>query len=249
MKFTLSGTLAILVFMAPLGAWGAYNDVTLTTDTVLSVGGVTINVSGSSAAVESIVVDTSSFNVTLLPSSTITVTTANREELNVNTESYTTSSSCDTLTLAGSGSTVIVTVTPDAADTCSTAGGGGSSSSSNKVDSSISALMAKVSELRALLAQLLLAKGNTTASVAVSGAFTSDLTAGSSSPEVKTLQVYLNAKGFTVSMTGAGSAGNETMLFGAATKAALAKFQAAKGITPSVGFFGPKTRAYVNANP
>ena len=40
---------------------------------------------------------------------------------------------------------------------------------------------------------------------------------------------------------------NETLFFGALTRAAVAKYQQAKDITPPVGYFGPKTRAAVNA--
>jgi len=39
-----------------------------------------------------------------------------------------------------------------------------------------------------------------------------------------------------------------TTYFGALTRAALAEFQAAVGITPAVGNFGSKTRAYISAN-
>jgi len=64
---------------------------------------------------------------------------------------------------------------------------------------------------------------------------------------VKALQEFLNAHGYTVATTGPGSLGNETTRFGAATKAALIKYQKAKGITPAVGYFGAKTRAAVEA--
>ena len=40
---------AALLLLAPVFAFAAADDVTLTTDTVLSVNGVTLNVSGSSA--------------------------------------------------------------------------------------------------------------------------------------------------------------------------------------------------------
>ena len=78
--------------------------------------------------------------------------------------------------------------------------------------------------------------------------FKADLTIGVSlGSEVKALQQFLNAHNFTVSATGAGSAGNETTVFGSATKAALIKYQKAHNITPAVGYFGSKTRAAVNA--
>ena len=42
---------------------------------------------------------------------------------------------------------------------------------------------------------------------------------------MKALQQFLNAQGFTIAKTGPGSLGQETSLFGPATKAALIKFQ------------------------
>ncbi len=60
--------------------------------------------------------------------------------------------------------------------------------------------------------------------------------------DVRALQQYLNANGFTITVSGAGSAGQETTYFGQGTKAALAKYQAANGISPAAGYFGPLTR-------
>jgi peptidoglycan hydrolase-like protein with peptidoglycan-binding domain len=77
------------------------------------------------------------------------------------------------------------------------------------------------------------------------GSFTRDLTLGSSGSDVTALQKFLNSHGFMVAASGPGSAGMETTLFGGMTKAALAKFQAAHGIMPASGYFGPKTRAAV----
>jgi hypothetical protein len=57
----------------------------------------------------------------------------------------------------------------------------------------------------------------------------------------------LNAEGYTVAMTGAGSAGNETDYFGELTRQALAASQAANNISPAVGYFGPLTRSALNA--
>lgn len=76
--------------------------------------------------------------------------------------------------------------------------------------------------------------------------FTRDLTTGVTGNDVMCLQQYLNMKGFTVSATGAGSPGQESTYFGSKTAAATAKWQAANGITPSVGYFGSKSRAAYN---
>ncbi len=75
--------------------------------------------------------------------------------------------------------------------------------------------------------------------------FTRDLTIGSTGADVRTLQIYLNANGFILSATGPGSAGNETAYFGALTKNAVIRLQAANGIFPIAGYFGPLTRNYV----
>jgi len=75
--------------------------------------------------------------------------------------------------------------------------------------------------------------------------FTRNLDVGMTGSDVKDLQRFLNSRGFTVAQVGPGSLGNETDMFGNATKAALAKFQAANGIVPAAGYFGPVTRAFI----
>jgi hypothetical protein len=101
------------------------------------------------------------------------------------------------------------------------------------------------------LASVRAALQGTTAGSVTSAAvhvFEADLTTGSLlGSEVKALQQYLNAHGYTIAASGTGSIGNETTTFGPLTKAALVKYQKAKGITPAVGYFGPLTRAAVNA--
>jgi hypothetical protein len=72
-----------------------------------------------------------------------------------------------------------------------------------------------------------------------------DLSGGSTGEDVRALQEFLNTHGFSLVSEGPGSPSNETTFFGSLTKAALAKFQAANGITPSVGYFGPKTRSFI----
>jgi len=78
--------------------------------------------------------------------------------------------------------------------------------------------------------------------------FTRDLKFGMVGDDVKRLQEFLNLKGFVVTKTGIGSKGKETTRFGFATQSALIKFQKAKRINPSVGYFGSKTRSIVNGN-
>jgi hypothetical protein len=84
---------------------------------------------------------------------------------------------------------------------------------------------------------------NTAAHPASAFTFTKDLSFGMSGPEALLLQRYLNSHGFIVSVTGAGSPGNETSYFGSATRSAVVRFQKASNVTPAVGYFGPKSRA------
>lgn len=74
-------------------------------------------------------------------------------------------------------------------------------------------------------------------------AFTRDLTVGSTGADVMDLQRVLNGNGYPVASSGAGAPGSESTYFGAKTQAALAKWQAANGISPAAGYFGPITRA------
>jgi hypothetical protein len=75
--------------------------------------------------------------------------------------------------------------------------------------------------------------------------FTKNLSYGTTDPQVKLLQQYLNKHGFIVAKSGVGSAGKEANHFGLATKNALIKFQKAHSIKPATGSFGPLTREYV----
>jgi peptidoglycan hydrolase-like protein with peptidoglycan-binding domain len=74
-------------------------------------------------------------------------------------------------------------------------------------------------------------------------ALTRNLSIGVSGEDVRALQKFLNAQGYTVALSGAGSPGNETAYFGPATRAAVVKFQIAHSIVPAVGYVGPITRA------
>ena len=72
---------------------------------------------------------------------------------------------------------------------------------------------------------------------------TRDLSLGMSGTDVLALQKFLNAHGYLVATSGAGSPGNETLYFGPATRAAVIRFQTAYAIAPAAGYVGPLTRA------
>jgi peptidoglycan hydrolase-like protein with peptidoglycan-binding domain len=85
--------------------------------------------------------------------------------------------------------------------------------------------------------------------------FTRTLKLGMKGADVKNLQVFLNAQGFTVSSSGSGSKGQETSYFGPATYRALIRFQEANassvlapsGLTNGTGYFGPATMKKANS--
>lgn len=78
--------------------------------------------------------------------------------------------------------------------------------------------------------------------------FGRDLKLNTVNGDVKFLQQYLNANGYTVSKSGPGSKGFETTKFGPATRVALIQLQKFSQIS-ATGFFGPVTRGYVNSRP
>lgn len=111
-------------------------------------------------------------------------------------------------------------------------------------------------QIQALLAQIASISGGTTTggSCTPGQTFTRNHKAGETGGEIMWIQQFLNANGFTVAATGAGSKGNETSYFGPATKAAVIKFQNAHaadiltpvGLTTGTGFWGAATRAKAN---
>lgn len=109
-----------------------------------------------------------------------------------------------------------------------------------ELSAQIQSLLATIVSLQAQLAAL---QGG---SAAVSCNFTRSLTVGSTGSDVKCLQQYLNGAGHQVAASGPGSPGNETSFFGPLTRAAVAKWQAANSVSPSVGYFGPISRAKYN---
>ncbi len=102
---------------------------------------------------------------------------------------------------------------------------------------------------RARVNQLLKDLGATGTPLALIGTFTRSLKVGDRGADVKMLQQFLNARGFTISLAGPGAKGQETEYFGPATAAAITKLQEAyakeilvpAGLTRGTGYFGPGT--------
>lgn len=82
--------------------------------------------------------------------------------------------------------------------------------------------------------------GSTGTSVSAGYNYTRDLTIGSSGADVTALQNTLIAAGDSI-------AAGATGYFGSQTQSALAKWQAANGISPASGYFGPITRAKISS--
>lgn len=80
--------------------------------------------------------------------------------------------------------------------------------------------------------------------------FTRDLQLGSQGEDVRLLQQFLNTHGAPVALTGPGSAGQESTMFGSRTLFAVRAYQTAHakeiGAPRGTGLFGPLTRAYIN---
>jgi peptidoglycan hydrolase-like protein with peptidoglycan-binding domain len=91
--------------------------------------------------------------------------------------------------------------------------------------------------------------------IPLSFVFTKDLKFKMSDPDVLKLQQYLNAHGVPLADTGYGAKGEETDYFGPLTLRAVIRFQEAHaaeilvplGLSQGTGYFGPSTRAFINA--
>ncbi len=73
---------------------------------------------------------------------------------------------------------------------------------------------------------------------------TRDFGVGAVGEDVRSLQKFLNATGYKITSSGAGSPGQETTLFGGLTRAAVVRYQIANGIS-GTGYVGPLTRAKI----
>ena len=260
MKKLLIGLSFLLL---PALALAAFNDVTLTTDVIITVGGINLTVSGTSAVVQSITVDTSSFSVVLPTGSSIKVSSAGGYALSTDAggSTYTSAETCSggtsSVTLTSTASAT-VTVAPlssacDAAPTTTStgsgsgngapvgSGGGGGGGGYNPAPATpaVPGVSPAIPSANAQPSSIALS---------VSPVFNRALSPGAKHADVKRLQQILNSDPDTkVASSGAGSPGKETTLFGPATKKAIQKFQIKYGIAKlgDVGYgnFGPKTKA------
>lgn len=241
-KFTKKLKILFLgLLFLPTFTFAAFNDVTLTTSTNISVGGHTLNVTGASAVIQSIVINTGNFSVTLSSGSSIQITSPTYQQLSVDVDTFTASNNCadntSVLTLSSSGASGTVTVTPQATICSTPVSSGGSSSGS-----------VKKSNLP------LSTNYTTTSTICNSGdrfstttglpctSFTPSASSGPAACTITTILKY-GTKGTEVKCL-------QTLLpnlipdgiFGMKTKAAVISFQKLHNLVQD-GIVGPKTRA------
>lgn len=259
--------LAMLSLAAP--AFAAYNDVTLDSNAVLTVNGIELDVTGSSNTLSSITVDSGSFTATVAAGSSLSVTAPNGNQLYAQpsdssitvTQVCTASASTMTLSAGPSGT---VEVTPSSAVCPATVTTGGGNGGNGPIAGSLGGGGGGGGGGGAVIYGSTPVPNASSASVtntaqagasAKFAALTRFLKKGSVSAQVKELQQMLNSDPDTqVAVSGVGSPGSETTLFGALTEAAVKKFQTKWGIvssgtaaTTGYGAVGPKTRNKLNS--
>lgn len=244
--------LGLSLGLVPSIALAAFNDAVLTPDTVISVGGVTLNITGPTAVVSTITVDASTFTFTLLPNSFLQVTSFGRNVLKsdapANIAINNTCTGTESLSAFYSVTdTVTVTVTPSTT-VCTpilvTSGGGGGGSSYYSSTST-----SQIVNLATSTATSTPSNSSPASTISTTVPFTNQpttvqftrfLSLGSRGKDVSALQMFLLSNGFL----------NESQVktkgyFGKVTKKALMKYQQSVGINPN-GRLGPATLAYIN---
>ncbi len=234
--------------LAPVLAFAAYNDVTVSGSSIINIGGNDLVVSGT-AYFDSITVGSNSFSVVLSQNAELVVTSAGKLSFGVYPVEYKKSFVCgssnSTLTIGNANRSTIETVTVELSSVCSSgtsgSGGGGMiiSGGGGYTPPASSQVAAPIAVLPTV---------PVTISVSVSPVFTKTLNTGNTSSDVKRLQQILNSDPDTkIAASGVGSSGNETEYFGSLTEKAVGKFQEKYGIAqegdPGFGYVGPKTRA------
>lgn len=263
-KFLLALALAAVLGASPAVSYADFNDVTLTSDTVITATTETLNVSGASAVLQSISVSGDVITVAMAGNSYLKVTSSGRHTLSApNKGSIVQTSSCtDSLATdifqAPAAITSVFTfdITVDSG-TCTTGtnnstsgntggGGGGGGGSYTYVPPAPAA-----TPISTPLAATVAAAAPSAGASSSIGTVTLALTKGTTNAEVKILQMILNSDPDTrIAATGSGSPGHESTFFGSATRKAVQKLQVKYGIAKrgdsGYGSVGPLTRTILN---
>ena len=242
------GILLTGLLTLPFIAGAAYDDVSLTSDAVISVNSLSIGVSSDSAtAIESITISASSFTVTLQANSTFLATSSARATFDVESpnpiqQSKPCTSAESGITLSGVGSQTTVTISPSST-VCSDTGSSSSSSGSGSSGGIIVGLIGSGGGGSTAAAPATPAP-TPASQPAVSGTFALNLSSGDENDDVTRLQTFLAADPSVY------PEGKVTCYFGSLTAKAVGKFQEKYGIAmpgdAGYGNFGPKTRAKLN---
>ena len=268
MKF-ISAILILLVLAAPGAVRGAYNDVSLTTDAVISltVSGQTVNlsVSGNTANVESITVNENTFTVVLNDPSTLKISSADRYDMSADDTALVTEETCtateSTMSLgstnAEAAQTVIVSISTDVCSGGTTGGGGGGGGGSSGGGSAPAAASqplptpaqtaltgAQLSALASVLASLSLTQAEVSAVMQILGVTGSQPSVPSVCSFTRDLMVGVSGPDVTCLQQNLISMGfsipaGATSYFGSQTEAAVSAWQTSKGVSPAAGYFGP----------
>lgn len=249
MKKTLS-IIVGLILLSPL-AFAA--NVTLTTDITIKVGSYNLTLT-SQRGVDSIVVGSSSFDVSIPANNSFMVVSADRRAFAVTpTTGVTVTNGCDssrsTVGISTAGLAETVTITPSTSATCSSSGGGSDSGSgivgggsgslaSYNYGSTPAASVTPTAAPAAPVATSVapsVAQPSAVAQVA-SPVFNKDLALGNRSDDVKRLQQLLGTDKDIY------PEGQASGFYGALTQKAVRAFQKKYGL-PQVGNVGPATRA------
>ncbi len=123
---------------------------------------------------------------------------------------------------------------------------------SEPVSDLVSQIIARINELKSQLS--ILGKTTLNQKPSIRPIFTRTLSLGMEGQDVMELQKLLNRLGFSVAISGPGSAGAETTFFGRLTTMALTRLQEAYaqeiltpvGLSVGTGIFGPATKAWVD---
>jgi peptidoglycan hydrolase-like protein with peptidoglycan-binding domain len=231
--------LGLTVF--PLIAGAAYNDLTLDSNAIVSVGGRSLTVSGSGVTIQSIINDGSALTVSMASGSTLSLQSIDRVVLDVSgisanylrrdcdsTNSTLTITTNEAQTAVITPSSVTCTVATASSVSVGGSGGGGGGGYAPTVYALSSPMVTPTVSPRAIPVQNL------------SVSFSTDLSRGMTNGSVRNLQIILAEDPAIY------PEGQVTGYFGPATERAVKKFQAKYGIT-QLGRVGPATRAKLNS--